>query len=361
MKKIHTYIALLSLLFITAACEKEGETLVVSGFGPAQLISTQENIMLNDKNSQAIVLSLAWQNASLTLNSNIGEMPASMITNTLQVANESNFITSNETNVEALSIAYTGTELNKLAQKLGLEIDIEAPLYFRLKSSIGANRDVAYSNMIKVNITPYKPSSGSDDDNDPAYLYMPKKEGGFTDFSNRLYTKANDGIYTGFIEAAEWENFRFYSSRNTETAEIYGSAPNELYKLDISNDKWNIWFDKGGYFYVTANLNAMTWGKTPVTSITATGDFNGWSDSATPLTYSSETKQWTTVCDINNIGFGLKFLINKDWAFSLTDIDGEGELTLASEPNIVPESTGTYKITIDISNPKRYTYILEKQ
>lgn len=360
MKKIHTYIALLSLLFIATACEKDGETLIVSGFGPAQLMSTQENIVLNDQNAQAIVLSLAWQNASLALNSATGEMPASMITNTLQIAHESNFTAPNETNVEALSIAYTGTELNKLAKKLGLGIDLEAPLYFRIRSSIGANRDAAYSNTVKVDVTPYESSVGSDD-NDPAYLYMPKKESGFTDFSNRLYTKANDGIYTGFIEATAWDNFRFYTSKNTETAEIYGSAPDQLYKLDISNDKWDIWFDEGGYFYVTADLNAMTWGKMPVTSITVTGDFNAWSDSATPLTYSSEAKQWSAVCDISNIGFGLKFLINKDWAFSLTDVDGEGELSFATEPNIVPESASTYKITIDISNPKRYTYTLVKQ
>jgi len=66
---------------------------------------------------------------------------------------------------------------------------------------------------------------------------------------------------------------------------------------------------------------------------------------------------WTASCNISTIGWGLKFVINGDWTFFYGSND-TGELTLGGN-NIVPASTGTKTITMDLSKPEKYTYTIQ--
>ena len=356
MKFLHNIGLLSIILTLFASCSSDGERFTLLGFDKAQIVATQSEVTITNENKSSVALSLVWTENELTSNNqNIG-IANTQRTDILQVDTKNTFESAKETYEKTSSKSYTGAELNALALKLGLPTGQAGTLYFRLKSSISANTATLFSNIVAIRVTPTV-----FEDDAKGIVYLPTKSSGFTDFGNRLYSAADDGKYEGFVYAAQWDNFRIYTTKDAATASIYGSKPNELYKLDDSDGKWDIWFDEGGYFFVEADLKALTWKKTAVTSLSIVGDFNSWNTSATPLTYDPATKKWTTTCNISTIGWGIKFLVNQDWSWVYTDKDGNGLLQRASDPNIVPASTGTYKVTVDLSNPAKLSYKLEKQ
>lgn len=192
----------------------------------------------------------------------------------------------------------------------------------------------------------------------PAQLDM-KTIGEHPVLLTQLLKYGTKGIYYGFYNATQWDNFLLTDNENSIQ---YGSDPGNLYKLSKENGKYNLWFEQSGYFFMEANLEAMTWKPTEITQINVCGDFNGWSTTADLMTYDTVNKVWTATCDIKTVGWGLYFMINKDWNFTLNKNEGEGMLKLyygsQASGNIIPSETGTYQITIDLVN---YTYTLKKQ
>ena len=67
---------------------------------------------------------------------------SSQLTTTLQISASSDFATYKETSETNNSQAYMGTDLNSIAKDLGLKADASAPLYFRVKASIGYRREI---------------------------------------------------------------------------------------------------------------------------------------------------------------------------------------------------------------------------
>lgn len=356
MKQLKYISALLLILYIGASCSSDAEKYTLSGFDKAELVAGQTDVTITLNNKSAAVLSLVWKEAELTLSSEDASVSNSQRTDILQVDAKSTFESAKETTEKVASKTYTGADLNALALKMGIQVGQSGNLYFRVKSSIGANTNALYSNVVVVKVTPT-----SFDDDTKGVIYLPTKNSGYKDFSNKLFSAADDGKYEGFVNAVQWDNFFIYTTKEAATATIYGSKPNQLYVLDDSDSKWNLWFDEGGYFFIEADLKALTWKKTAVTSIAVVGDFNGWSTSASPLTYDPATKLWTATCNISAVGWGIKFIVNQDWGWTYTDKAGDGSLKRAGDPNIVPNGAGTYKITVDLSNAAKFTYKLEKQ
>ncbi len=102
----------------------------------------------------------------------------------------------------------------------------------------------------------------------------------------------------------------------------------------------------------------MTWSKTAVTSFCVTGEFNSWSLTANPMTYDATNKVWTTVCNISTVLYGIQIIGNQNWDFKYGDTNANGTLTLGGG-NIVVNTPGTYTITMDLSNPGKYTYSIK--
>lgn len=192
--------------------------------------------------------------------------------------------------------------------------------------------------------------------------------GGATSYSDELYMKTTDGstwkttlfsptksgVYNGFYNAAAWENFKFVTEDGNT---YYGSVANSLYKLSSASDAWNIWFESAGYYLVNADLGNMAWSATAVTSVTATGDFNSWATSSDAFTYNATTNKWTATLNVSTVGWGLYFLVNGSWSMCLK-ASSDGVLGYNTGNNIVPSSTGTYLVTLDLSN---FTYTMTKE
>jgi hypothetical protein len=248
------------------------------------------------------------------------------------------------------SISYSDSILNKkLLNQLKLKGNVQSKIKVRLQANLAFGNLPVYSDTLTINVTPYIVAKVV------SYLYMPGVLSA-NDYTTKICSRENDGIYEGYVKAAQWANFNF-TNKGDGTGTWYGSTPNSLYSLDSNSDKWNIWFDEGGYFLVKADLNTMTWSKKAITSVCVTGDFNSWSLTSDPMTYDETNKVWTASCNISTIGWGLKFVINGDWTFFYGSND-TGELTLGGN-NIVPASTGTKTITMDLSKPEKYTYTIQ--
>lgn len=349
-----SYISL--IVSFLMACNSDAEKITLSGFETPALIPSQNDVTITKDNQDASVLSFVWTESELTTSNNSVGVSNTQRTYLLQMDASSEFAEAKEFTLKVASKSFTGSELNALALKYGLKAEQAGKLYFRVKATIAENMATLISNTVTINVTP-APAA----DDTKGIIYLPTKSSNFTDFGNKLYSSADNGKYSGFVYANQWDNFRVYTTNNTVTATVYGSKPNELYVLDNSDSKWDIWYDEGGYFYVEADLNAKTWKKTKVNSLVLTGDFNGWSTTATPLTYDPVTKLWTATCNISTIGWGVKFLVNEDWNWAYTDTNDDGYLEKTGDPNIMPKTTGIYKVTVDLSNPAKLSYKFEKQ
>lgn len=254
-------------------------------------------------------------------------------------------------------LSYSDSILNKKCLNLlKLKGGVEQIVKVRLKATMAYGNMPVYSNVLNIKITPYTVARIL------SFLYMPGDvSGGWSNFTTKICSRNNDGLYEGFVKAAQWNNFKFTTMQNFSSGTVFGSDPSGLYKLSDNAAQWNIWFDAGGYFLVKADLNTMTWSKTGITSFCVTGDFNGWSLTANPMAYNETTKVWTANCNISTIGSGFQIIANGDWAFNYGDNEGgknTGELTLKGA-NIIPTTIGSKKITMDLSNPEKYTYKIE--
>jgi hypothetical protein len=259
-------------------------------------------------------------------------------------------------------IAYSDSILNKKCLNLlKLKPDVENIVKVRMKATLAYGNLPTYSNVINLKIKPYSVKKIF------SYLYMPGIVGGdWNNYSTKICSRNNDGKYEGYVNTAIWANFKFTTKENfsTETGTtIFGSVPNFLYKLNDNTAplQYNIWFDAAGYFMIKADLNAMTWSKTAITSFSVVGDFNSWNLATNPMTYDVVNKVWTANCNISTIGSGFKIVANADWTYYYGDNDGGkniGELNFGGG-NIVPTATGSKKITMDLSHPEKFTYKIE--
>ncbi len=118
----------------------------------------------------------------------------------------------------------------------------------------------------------------------------------------------------------------------------------------------------GGYFYVKADTEALSYSLTKTTwGVIGNATPTGW-DADTNMTYDPDTKTWSVTLDLTQqeaTDNGLKFRANDAWDLNLGDTGADGSLEFGGDNIGVPEA-GNYTITLDLSNPRHYTYTLTK-
>jgi len=347
-------------LFICAiaamACEKTGDTVVATGFTDAELSTTAEAVALSEDEKDELALQLLWDPGEIHLTGGY-DAKSIAIRTTVQFALDEAFTTvARSQEVGSASLSYTHAKLNELALALGLEPDESTPVYVRVESKLAANVVSKYSNVLRVAITPYLPSAAAD------YLFMATTD--FSAFPWKLCSRGEDGRYDGFVRVDQWYNFYLASEESNAAETIYGSYPADgnQYRLHAGDDRWNLWTSNGGYLYLQADVNTLTWSETVVQSLSVTGDFNGWSTDATPLTYDSGRNVWTaSITTTDAEQWGIKILVNGDWGFFFGAGPEEGQCTLyrADASGFPYPHVGTHTLTLDLSDPKAFRYTVD--
>ncbi len=118
----------------------------------------------------------------------------------------------------------------------------------------------------------------------------------------------------------------------------------------------------GGYFLVKANTDELTYSLTETNwGVIGNATPTGW-DSDTDMTYDADNKVWTVTLDLTAQEApdnGIKFRANDAWDLNIGDNGADGTMEFNGE-NIGIAESGNYTITLDLSNPRMYTYTLTK-
>ena len=337
MKKIlYNIMLLLTTVTLLSSCNKDGDLIYLNGFGGSELTATTNDVVLSIANSKKLVLSLEWNNATLLSSDSSKTAPDGVLKTYLQIsANEDFSGKVNESTVTSPSKAYKGDDLNSIAKDLGLTADVAGPLYFRIKSVEGNNMAPAYSNVEKVNVTPFTIHMN--------FVSVLSKEK--TDTVARLYSDSENGVYTGYMKAAGWFNCWFVENDGT-TWGNYNVSGHE-FELSKASDAWNCWFaDGSGHWFVTVDTKNDVWSAANITKVTINGS---------DFTYDSKNGVWTaqitTTADNTNIGGTAT--ANEYNTTTRTSSSVEKTLSL---PDTTIAKAGDHTVYLYINNHAQYSY-----
>lgn len=273
------------LLILLTACEEDGDKIYLSGLEGSEFILTETDIMLSKENASKIVLSAAWKNSTLVV-SNPDMGAPDVFTAYLQISTQEDF-SSNVIENEGIgeSKAYTGAELNAIARNLGLVPDVATPVYFRLRGSIAPNIESVYSEIKKVNITPYLI-----DMTIGFILDKDKKQTGLT-----LVSPDANGVYAGFIGATSWYNFFMEEG----DGKVWGNlaADGSTFLASSEEGSWNFWYpEPGGCYYTEVNTVRKRWSAIYLPVLEVSGDITG------EMTFDRPNTRWYYVFNAASAG-----------------------------------------------------------
>ncbi|MEA5129388.1 MAG: DUF5114 domain-containing protein [Proteiniphilum sp.] len=343
------------LLLLLTACEEDGDKIYLSGLEASEFILTETDILLSKENASKIVLSAAWKNNTLVV-SNPDMGAPDVFTAYLQISTQEDF-SSNviETEGTGESKAYTGAELNAIARNLGLVPDVATPVYFRLRGSIGANMESAYSGVKTVYISPYLI-----DMTVGFILDKDKQQTGLT-----LASPDADGIYTGFVGATSWYNFFMEEG----DGKIWGNlaADGSAFLASSEEGSWNFWYpEPGGCYYTEVNTVRKRWSAIYLPALEVSGDITG------EMTFDRPNTRWYYVFNAASAGTATIRFSGQGDEYNYETGDGApaaGKVTIAfAQENgqlVLTGAAGTISVQVpaagectlilDLSDPKNWT------
>ena len=364
MKTLNKILLTLASILALISCEKDGEKIYLQSLGSDELIATTDKVVLSVETSQKVVLSFAWKGQDVQISdTTVGT--AAKAKNYMEISLSEDFsgqIYKDETTSN--SIAYKGGELNSIVNGLGAKVGEVNNVFFRLGSATGENIPYAYSNVVKVDVTPYvldmrigkiiQSSSNNTDLTDTGYF---------------LYSQEDNGIYSGFM-FTEWNWYNYFLKEADET--MWGTYNNEAFHIE-SNTGANMWFPEyKGCYYVNVNTVDKTWDALSVRTM----NVSGLGGEPIELKLDNESKMWvanfqaTETGDkaITISGTGKLFNIETgtDETKSIdTDIylatDENNNFILAENPGTITvniPTTGNYNIKLDLIDPlNRKVYV----
>ena len=267
--------------------------------------------------------------------------------------------------------ALTVQELNNLALTLGLTPFQDGVISMRLEAMMADNNQPAIvSDVINLNVFPYTTETPK--------LYVP---GNYAEESGYGANWTPDDSETPFLRAVEFgstefEGFIFMSNESPEFKITPGQSFDNAYGDGgdgmLSTSGGNLTVPGPGYYYITVNTDPngdgnnddATWSASDrqwgiIGAATEPSNPAGWGDEL-DMTYNKETKLWTVDLELRVEEF--KFRAQQwDPATYNFGIDGnsenDNELSFGGG-NLSVDAAGTYRVELDLSQPRDYTYSL---
>ena len=345
-------IGALAILFIAnMSCENDDQTIINPSGGPELLTPlTGSSYVLNPATASAEVTTLVWNHADYGVQTEINYEVEFSLADTEFAVITSGGLTNNR------FITFTHESLNAIALSAGLTPYTAGDLDLRIKSSLGTNEDViAYSNVVTITVTPYT--------TDLPKLAVPGNHQGWSDANN--FESAPRIAASGFgetdYEGYMWLDgeFKFLAPNGATFA--WGNTD-----YGDNGDFSGILVETGesncsaiaGFYRVRANTTDLTYTTTAVSwGIIGSATPTGW-DSDTDLTYNPTTKK-LEIASIALVPGAFKFRGNNAWSngFDLGTVNADGFLVDGGDLTF-SGAAGNYKVILDLSNPRRYTYEL---
>lgn len=113
-------------------------------------------------------------------------------------------------------------------------------------------------------------------------------------------------------------------------------------------------------YYVTANINEMTWKATQIHTLNLVGAFNGWNKKEAPaLTHNAKFSVWTITETFAEAG-EFKFCVDNDWKLSYGSSDGTFNTVKQNGGNYKMTEAGTYTLTLHFDVFPPYLEVVKK-
>jgi hypothetical protein len=358
MKTLRNSILAILTIFAAVSCTDEIEDRPVVAAGEAPVLTAPEEgnvYVLNPDNMDVLAERFIWSPANLG---------AGIIPNyDLEITTEAdiNFETPAivGTTNGTTQLAASHSLLNAALLRLNATPFVSANFMVRVKASVGSV--TMYSNAVEMIITPYTTETPR------LWVNGAFQEGSgygtdFTTAPQLMSTTYGDPNFEGYIYIADASNGFKLSTQADANGVNYGMG-SEAGKLSATGGAITA---APGYYLFKVNTATLDYTLTPASwGIIGNSTPGGW-DNSTPMTYDSTTKKWTVTAAMipqTAPDNGWKFRANNAWDLNLGDtVTNQTDGTLVySGSNIGIASAGTYKITLDLSNPRAYTYTIERQ
>lgn len=261
------------------SCDNDGDIIYTTGADDLVLAGDSRDITLSVDALDALVLTIYWNdNGTLTTSDPRVEAPLNATTNSIQLSADPEFASITEITMDpgVYEYQFTCGILNGLLTKLGFTAGVKAPLYIRICGRLADNISPKYSEVLCVNVTPYKV-----DTTVAAYLTASKEDTG-----KQLYSPADNHVYYGFVGAGAWENWWLKEGDGT----IWGNdgVVGTPFVISSAAESWNFWYPGiSGCYYTIVDTPASEWSALLVESLTVEGDVSG------EMTFNRKANQWT--------------------------------------------------------------------
>lgn len=304
MKRTLYLISIVTALSVTAvSCMKDGEMLVatIDGNEVSNIGSADQNIVLTQENSASLVLSLYWDElGKISLSNPDAQTTNDIMKSSVQFAAEEEFLKTEETEIEAGTFykQFKGADLNRILSRLEYAGGVEAPLFIRMKTSLGDNAEPKYGEILEINVTPYV--------SDMTKLHILGYSGGELNGDVSYIPATGDREYEGFFVAPSgWYNCFFMEGDGTYWGAYTDGNPFPI-EQKANTWSWNVWFpEPSGCYYVTMSTSAAEWTATAIQSVTAGPD-------GTAMTFSGNNQAYRGVITTTSDNTGIDVTFSGD-------------------------------------------------
>jgi starch-binding outer membrane protein SusE/F len=349
MKNIFKTILAFTLAINLTSCEDESNLAYVNEAGDFRITSptSGSGVVLNADYPTNPALTVTWESADYGTPTAIDYSVEVALAGT-SFAEVIEITTTNNTYASV-----TVDQLNGAAVGAGLTPFTEGGIDVRIKSSIGTNSEmVKYSNTITYLVTPYSTElpqlavpGNHQGWNPPTAPRIASSAFGETDYEGYLWL---DGGFK-FVAPDAAGN---YNWGNTDWGDdtTFSGALVATGETDCTAT--------AGFYRVKANTTDLTYDVAPVSwGIIGAATPTGW-DSDTDLVYNPSTRK-LEIASIALTPGAFKFRGNNAWSngFDLGTVNADGYLIDGGDLTFNGPA-GNYKVVLDLSNPRKYTYEL---
>ncbi len=356
MKNILKYMLAGAAALSLAACEKDGEKLVVSNPGtPGEFTASADDITLTSDKAASLALTLVWsEGTAATLSDPTVAMPDGIVSQSVQFSPAEDFGTYTEVSVDSdkTSLQLTGNDLSNILIRLGLTEVQKYDIYARVAITLG--KTSVYSDVVSFAVTPYAVETG--------IMKIVDKNDTEKVLATLRCKDETPELFEGFaVTPNTWYNFCFFAADGVQ----WGCNSDWTAFSLVPNSSNNCWFSEpAGCQYVFADTKNQLWWQIYLPSVNATAGESvtqlSWSNSAGAFAGTVTTTSDNTVLTIG--GTGKRYdtttgtastSVGTDYAFSFVpSADGSFEFAAGSDAqaSVSVGTAGTYTLTFKVAD-----------
>ncbi|MEH6405821.1 MAG: SusF/SusE family outer membrane protein [Leeuwenhoekiella sp.] len=348
MKNIITkFLFFLAAVFFFAACEDDAEltTLATVSFTENPLVTPGSLVLTQEEAAQAAV-TISWEAVSFPIEAPVAySVQFDVVTDTIGDLAWANAVTL-AAGSEVFSKSMIASELNDIANDLGLESDVEGTLVIRVQAYL--DRTIS-SSAIAMNITPYTTVISNTN------LYLP---GSYSEWNaataDSISATATSGVFKGVLTLSDADKLDFKIALNKDSETIYGGDGNGNLILDGAN----LNLPAIGTYQINVDLNTLKWSATLYSwGIIGPATPQGW-DADTNMFYDTANQVWKYVGYLQ--AGALKWRLNDDWATNYGPQNNDDGIAYLDDPGAYTvTASGVYEVSFKVNeDPATASYTI---